>query len=186
MLIFVEVSFLELLGEGLVQIAFLSSQSSLFWPLHVVLKYTADWFLRSSGCFFSSTLYNFILLSSLLSLFCASSGTRPRGFSCLWSPAVGGCPGLHQPLSDFTQRLIWFGVASTSAVLATVLKVAPALSCECLWVIIKVLLFSGQVHGSVAFFYFFHNILMIDRSCVSCFFCPQLLVYWTCWGYLIP
>lgn len=76
---------------------------------------------------------------------------------------MGGCPGLHQPLSDFTQRLTWFGAASTSAVLATVLKVAPALSCECLWVIIKVLLFSGQVHGSVAFFYFFHNILMIGH-----------------------
>lgn len=88
---------------------------------------------------------------------------------------MGGCPGLHQPLSDFTQRLTWFGAASTSAVLATVLKVAPALSRECLWVIIKVLLFSGQVHGSVAFFYFFHNILMIDRSRVSCFFVHNCL-----------
>lgn len=38
MLTFVEVSFLERLEEGLVHVVFLTSQSSPFWSLHVLLK----------------------------------------------------------------------------------------------------------------------------------------------------
>lgn len=43
-----------------------------------------------------STLSDFACLSSLLSLFCSSSGTSPRRFSWFQGPVLGGCPDLRQ------------------------------------------------------------------------------------------
>ena len=99
------------LGEGLVQMAFLSSQGALFWSVHVVFRNTAAWLLSSPCCFSLSTLSDFVFLSSLLSLFCSSSGTSPRRFSWFQGPVLGGCPDLRQPSRTSPQGsgpgLVW-------------------------------------------------------------------------------
>ena len=125
------------LGEGLVQMAFLSSQGAPFWCLHVVFRNTAAGFLSSP----LSSPRPLCLTSSAFHLYCPCSvpilvpvpGGSPDFRALCWEGALtfASARGLHRR----AQGLVWSGVTSTPAVLAAVLSVAPALSHECLLVI---------------------------------------------------
>lgn len=120
-----------LLEKGVIQRAFLTSQSSLSWCLHVVLK------IQLLDSAISRQHISCPLSSPVLLKFHSS----PRSFSSLWGPIPEGSSGRSVP--GFTEArlhqralgLVWFRVARTPAVFDTVLKVSLRFAVNFCWLL---------------------------------------------------
>lgn len=140
--------------------AFLSSQGAS-WSLRVVLRNTAaglpsPWLLLLVHFVWTSAL-SFISVVPVLFQFLY----QPQEILLISRPLCWRVPGLRQPPRASLPARDWSGLEGQQPCGCSCLLPCRCASPECAGYL------SGQAQGSVACFYFFHNMLMINRSCVS-------------------